>query len=157
MQVMDDWRDALGFLGRARGLAAVIYIAQTLRGEVRPHPLCWSCSEASPPAMVQRDEGARQGSWTLLSMTDLLSVRRRQRRRAGSAAFPAGSGRSWPRAARCSRYLSTRQADHRGMRGRADDARRRARLRADIRPRLVAAEERQRGSFALNGVKFIPS
>ena len=42
MQVMDDWRDALGFLSVALAvLAAVIYIAQTLRGEVRPHPLSW--------------------------------------------------------------------------------------------------------------------
>jgi hypothetical protein len=37
---MDSWRDALGLLSVALAvLAAVIYIAQTLRGEVRPHPL----------------------------------------------------------------------------------------------------------------------
>ena len=36
------WRDALGLLSVGLAvLAAVIYIAQTLRGEVRPHPLSW--------------------------------------------------------------------------------------------------------------------
>jgi hypothetical protein len=38
--VLAGWRDALGLLSVALAvLAAVITIAQTLRGEVRPHPL----------------------------------------------------------------------------------------------------------------------
>src|SRR5271168_4995732 len=66
------WRDALGMLSVALAiLAAVIYIAQTLRGEVRPHPLSWFLFGilSLTGYLVQRDEGARQGSWTLLAMT----------------------------------------------------------------------------------------
>jgi hypothetical protein len=69
---MDDWRDALGLFSVALAvLAAVIYIAQTLRGEVRPHPLSWLLFGilSLTGYLVQRDEGARQGSWTLLAMT----------------------------------------------------------------------------------------
>ena len=69
---MDDWRDALGLLSVALAiLAAVIYIAQTLRGEVRPHPLSWFLFGllSLTGFLVQRGEGARQGSWTLLAMT----------------------------------------------------------------------------------------
>jgi FtsH-binding integral membrane protein len=72
MQVMDDWRDALGLLSVALAiLAAIIYIAQTLRGEVRPHPLSWFLFGilSLTGYLVQRDEGARQGSWTLMAMT----------------------------------------------------------------------------------------
>ena len=71
-QVMDDWRDALGLLSVALAiLAAIIYIAQTLRGEVRPHPLSWFLFGilSLTGYLVQRDEGARQGSWTLMAMT----------------------------------------------------------------------------------------
>jgi hypothetical protein len=51
--------------------AAVIYIAQTARGEVPPHPLSWFLFGllSLTGYLVQRDEGARQGSWTLLAMT----------------------------------------------------------------------------------------
>src|SRR5271156_6870236 len=69
---MDDSRNALGLLSVALAiLAAVIYIAQTLRGEVRPHPLSWFLFGilSLTGYLVQRDEGARQGSWTLLAMT----------------------------------------------------------------------------------------
>src|SRR6516165_66886 len=70
MQALADWRDALGLLSLAI-VAAVIYIAQTLRGEVRPHPLSWFLFGVLSLTgyWVQRDEGARQGSWTLLAMT----------------------------------------------------------------------------------------
>ena len=58
-----DWRDALGLLSVALAvLAAVIYIAQTLRGEVRPHPLSWFLFGilSLTGYLVQRDEGARR-------------------------------------------------------------------------------------------------
>ncbi len=72
MQALGEWRDALGILSVVLAvLAAVIYILQTLRGEVRPHPLSWFLFGvlSATGYWVQRDEGARQGSWTLLAMT----------------------------------------------------------------------------------------
>jgi hypothetical protein len=72
MQALVAWRDALGVLSVVLAvLAAVIYILQTLRGEVRPHPLSWFLfgTLSLTGYWVQRDEGARQGSWTLLAMT----------------------------------------------------------------------------------------
>ena len=63
--------------GRARGAAAaVIYIAQTLRGDVRPHPLSWFLFGilSATGYWVQRDQGAHQGSWTLLAMTIICFV-----------------------------------------------------------------------------------
>jgi hypothetical protein len=66
------WRDGLGLLSVALAvLAAIIYVAQTLRGEVRPHPLSWFLFGVLSLTgyWVQRDQGARQGSWTLLAMT----------------------------------------------------------------------------------------
>ena len=42
MQVLEGWKDALGILSVAVAIvAAIIYVIQTLRGEVRPHPLSW--------------------------------------------------------------------------------------------------------------------
>ena len=42
MQVPEDWKDALGILSVAMAIvAAIIYVVQTLRGEIRPHPLSW--------------------------------------------------------------------------------------------------------------------
>jgi hypothetical protein len=70
--VLGDCRDALGILSVALAvLAAVIYIAQTLRGDVRPHPLSWFLFGVLSLTgyLVQPDQGARQGSWTLLAMT----------------------------------------------------------------------------------------
>ena len=96
------WRDALGFLSVALAiLAAIIYIAQTLRGEVRPHPLSWFLFGilSLTGYLVQRDEGARQGSWTLMAMTVICflfvaaSVARGERsfsRREWAFASPAG-------------------------------------------------------------------
>jgi FtsH-binding integral membrane protein len=42
-----------------------------LRGEVRPHPLSWFLFGvlSATGYWVQRDQGAHQGSWTLLAMT----------------------------------------------------------------------------------------
>ena len=40
--VLSTWRDALGAISVALAiLAAVIYVWQTLRSQVRPHPLSW--------------------------------------------------------------------------------------------------------------------
>jgi hypothetical protein len=52
-------------------VAAIIYLGQTLRSEVRPHPLSWFLFGilSATGSWVQRDQGARQGSWTLLAMT----------------------------------------------------------------------------------------
>jgi hypothetical protein len=66
------WRDALGILSVVIAIvAAIIYVAQTLRGEVRPHPLSWFLFGmlCATGYWVQRDQGVRQGSWTLLAMT----------------------------------------------------------------------------------------
>jgi hypothetical protein len=65
MQGFGDWRDSLGILSVVLAvLAAVIYIAQTLRGEVRPHPLSWFLFGllSMTGYLVQRDEGVRQES-----------------------------------------------------------------------------------------------
>jgi hypothetical protein len=52
-------------------LAASIYIWQTLRGEVRPHPLSWFLFGvlSGIGCWVQRDQGAKAGSWVLYVMT----------------------------------------------------------------------------------------
>jgi hypothetical protein len=42
MVLTPEWRDALGALSVGLALvAAVIYVWQTLTGQVRPHPLSW--------------------------------------------------------------------------------------------------------------------
>ncbi len=72
MQVPEDWKDALGILSVAMAIvAAIIYIIQTLRGEIRPHPLSWFLfgTLSATGYWVQREQGAQQGSWTLLAMT----------------------------------------------------------------------------------------
>jgi hypothetical protein len=77
MQALEDWRDALGMLSVALAIiAAIIYVVQTLRGDVRPHPLSWFLFGilSATGYWVQRDEGARQGSWTLLAMTIICFV-----------------------------------------------------------------------------------
>jgi hypothetical protein len=155
---MDNWRDALGLVSVALAvLAAVIYIAQTLRGEVRPHPLSWFLFGilSLTGFLVQRDEGARQGSWTLLAMTVIcflfvtVSVARGERsfsRRewaflaAGGAVFVA--------------YLFTRQANVAAALTTLVDA-------LGYGPTFVRGWSQPKKdsvtSFALNGVKFVPS
>ena len=136
-----DWRDALGWLSVALAvLAAVIYIAQTLRGEVRPHPLSFFLFGVLSLTgyWVQRDEGARQGSWTLLAMTIICflfvaaSVARGERR---------FSRTEWvfaqPPAGLCS---SSTFSPGKPMSPHRSHIRRRARLRTDFRPRLGASE-----------------
>ncbi len=153
-----DWRDALGLLSVALAvLAAVIYIAQTLRGEVRPHPLSWFLFGilSLTGYLVQRDEGARQGSWTLLAMTVIcflfvaVSVARGERsfsRRewaflvAGGAVFMV--------------YLFTGEANVAAALTTLVDA-------LGYGPTFVRGWSQPKkdsaASFALNGVKFVPS
>ena len=72
MEAFEHWRNALGALSVALAIvAAVAYLHQTLRGEVRPHPLSWVVFGVLSGVgyWVQRDEGADQGSWALLAMT----------------------------------------------------------------------------------------
>ena len=155
---MNDWRDALGLVSVALAvLAAVIYIAQTLRGEVRPHPLSWFLFGilSLTGFLVQRDEGARQGSWTLMAMTIIcflfvaVSVARGERsfsRRewaflvAGGAVFVV--------------YLFTRQANVAAALTTLVDA-------LGYGPTFVRGWSQPKkdsvASFALNGVKFVPS
>ena len=158
MQVMDDWRDALGLLSVALAiLAAVIYIAQTLRGEVRPHPLSWFLFGilSLTGYLVQRDEGARQGSWTLLAMTVIcflfvaVSVARGERSFSRREwAFLAAGGAVF------AVYLFTRQANVAAGLTTLVDALGYGPtfLRGWSQPKKDSA-----ASFALNGVKFIPS
>ncbi len=153
-----DWRDALGLVSVALAvLAAVIYIAQTLRGEVRPHPLSWFLFGilSLTGFLVQRDEGARQGSWTLMAMTIIcflfvaVSVARGERsfsRRewaflvAGGAVFVV--------------YLFTRQANVAAALTTLVDA-------LGYGPTFVRGWSQPKkdsvASFALNGLKFVPS
>ena len=63
MEAPEHWRDALGMLSVALAIAAAaIYVYQTLRGEVRPHPLSWFVFGVLSGVgyWVQRDEGAAQ-------------------------------------------------------------------------------------------------
>jgi hypothetical protein len=158
MQVMDDWRDALGLLSVALAiLAAIIYIAQTLRGEVRPHPLSWFLFGilSLTGYLVQRDEGARQGSWTLMAMTVICflfvaaSVARGERsfsRREGAFAVAGG--------AVFVVYLFTRQSNVAAALTTLVDA-------LGYGPTFVRGWSQPKkdsvASFALNGVKFVPS
>jgi hypothetical protein len=153
-----DWRDELGILSVALAvLAAAIYIAQTLRGEVRPHPLSWFLFGVLSLTgfLVQRDEGARQGSWTLMAMTVIcflfvgVSVARGERTfskqewafvTAGGAVFLA--------------YLLTREANVAAALITLVDA-------LGYGPTFVRGWSFPRKdsvtSFALNGAKFVPS
>src|SRR5271166_3278409 len=72
MQIPDDWKNALGILSVALAVvAAIIYVVQTFRGEIRPHPLSWFLfgTLSATGYWVQRAQGAQQGSWTLMAMT----------------------------------------------------------------------------------------
>ena len=156
--MLADWRDALGVLSVALAvLAAVIYIAQTVRGEVRPHPLSFFLFGALSLIgyWVQRDQGARQGSWTLLAMAIIcflfaaVSVAKGERSFSRQEwAFVAAAGAVF------ALYMFTRDANVAAALTTAIDA-------------LAYGPTFTRGwsfprkdsvtSFALNGVKFIPS
>jgi hypothetical protein len=71
MPFLSDWREMLGALSVVLALiAAVIYVWQTISGQVRPHPLSWFLFGilSATGYWVQRDQGARAGSWALLAM-----------------------------------------------------------------------------------------
>ena len=156
--MLGGWRDALGLLSVALAvLAAVIYIAQTLRGEVRPHPLSWFLFGilSLTGYLVQRDEGARQGSWTLLAMTIICflfvaaSVARGERSFSRQEwAFVAAAGAVFVL------YMFTRDANVAAGLTTAIDA-------LGYGPTFVRGWSRpwkdSATSFALNGVKFVPS
>ncbi len=158
MHGLEDWRDALGVLSVALAIvAAIIYVLQTLRGDVRPHPLSWFLFGilSATGYWVQRDQGARQGSWTLLAMTIICfvfvatSVARGERRFsrqewsfavAGLAVFVL--------------YLFTREPNLAAALTTVVDA-------LGYGPTFVRGWSHPRKdsvtSFALNGAKFVPS
>ena len=157
-QVMDDWRDALGLLSVALAiLAAIIYIAQTLRGEVRPHPLSWFLFGilSLTGFLVQRDEGARQGSWTLMAMTVICFLFVAASVARGERSF---SRREWAFAVAGGAvfvvYLFTRQSNVAAALTTLVDA-------LGYGPTFVRGWSQPKkdsvASFALNGVKFVPS
>ena len=155
---MDNWRDALGLLSVALAiLAAIIYIAQTLRGEVRPHPLSWFLFGilSLTGFLVQRDEGARQGSWTLMAMTVICflfvaaSVARGERSFSRQEwAFLVAGGAVFVV------YLFTRQGNVAAALTTLVDA-------LGCGPTFVRGWSQPKkdsvASFALNGIKFVPS
>jgi hypothetical protein len=156
--VLGDWRDALGILSVALAvMAAVIYIAQTLRGDVRPHPLSWFLFGVLSLTgyLVQRDQGARQGSWTLLAMTVIcflfvaVSVARGERTFSRTEwAFVAAAGAVFVL------YLFTRDANVAAAMTTAIDA-------LGYGPTFTRGWSFPRKdsvtSFAINGAKFVPS
>jgi hypothetical protein len=156
--VLADWRNALGILSVALAvLAAVIYIAQTLRGDVRPHPLSWFLFGVLSLTgyLVQRDEGARQGSWTLLAMTVIcflfvaVSVARGERSFSRTEwAFVVAAGAVF------ALYMFTRDANVAAGLTTAIDA-------LGYGPTFTRGWSFPRKdsvtSFAINGAKFVPS
>jgi hypothetical protein len=158
MQGFGDWRDALGILSVVLAvLAAVIYIAQTLRGEVRPHPLSWFLFGVLSLTgyLVQRDEGARQGSWTLLAMTIICflfvaaSVARGERSFSRQEwAFVVAAGAVF------ALYMFTRDANVAAALTTAIDALGYGPtfVRGWVQPRKDSVT-----SFAINAAKFVPS
>jgi hypothetical protein len=158
MQDLAEWRDALGLLSVALAvLAAVIYILQTLRGEIRPHPLSWFLFGilSATGYWVQRDQGAHQGSWTLLAMTIICflfvaaSVARGERSFSRQEwAFAVAGGGVFVL------YLFTKEANVAAALTTAVDA-------LGYGPTFVRGWSHPKKdsvtSFALNGVKFVPS
>jgi hypothetical protein len=158
METLTDWRDALGLLSVALAiLAAIIYIAQTLRGEVRPHPLSWFLFGilSLTGFLVQRGEGVRQGSWTLLAMTVICFLFVAASVARGERSF---SRREWAFAVAGGAvfvvYLFTRQSNVAAALTTLVDA-------LGYGPTFVRGWSQPKkdsvASFALNGVKFVPS
>jgi hypothetical protein len=155
---MGDWRDALGLLSVALAiLAAIIYIAQTLRDEVRPHPLSWFLFGilSLTGYLIQRDEGARQGSWTLMAMTVICFLFVAASVARGERSF---SRREWAFAVAGGAvfvvYLFTRQSNVAAAMTTLVDA-------LGYGPTFVRGWSQPKkdsvASFALNGIKFVPS
>jgi hypothetical protein len=158
VEAPEHWRDALGMLSVALAIAgAAIYVYQTLRGEVRPHPLSWLVFGVLSGVgyWVQRDEGAAQGSWALLAMTVICflfvaaSVARGERSFSRQEwAFVAAS------AATFILYLFTREPNLVAALITLIDA-------LGYGPTFVRGWSQPQkdsvASFALNAVKFVPS
>ena len=158
MQVLEDWRDALGILSVALAIiAAIIYVLQTLRGDVRPHPLSWFLFGilSATGYWVQRDQGAHQGSWTLLAMTIICFVFVAASVARGERSF---SRQEWSFAVAGGAifvlYLFTREPNVATALTTIVDA-------LGYGPTFVRGWSHPRKdsvtSFALNGVKFVPS
>jgi hypothetical protein len=158
MQVLEDWRDALGILSVALAIiAAIIYVFQTLRGDVRPHPLSWFLFGilSATGYWVQRDQGAHQGSWTLLAMTIICFVFVAASVARGERSF---SRQEWSFAVAGGAifvlYLFTREPNVATALTTIVDA-------LGYGPTFVRGWSHPRKdsvtSFALNGVKFVPS
>src|SRR5271166_443942 len=158
MQIPTDWRDALGALSVGMAVvAAVIYVFQTLRGEIRPHPLSWFLFGilSLTGYWVQRDQGARQGSWTLLAMTIICFLFVAASVARGERSF---SRREWAFAVAGGAvfvlYLFTREANVAAALTTVVDA-------LGYGPTFVRGWSQPKKdsvtSFALNGVKFVPS
>jgi hypothetical protein len=158
MQGLEDWRDALGILSVVMAiLAAVIYVFQTLRGAVRPHPLSWFLFGilSATGYWVQRDQGANQGSWTLLAMTMIcfifvaVSVARGERSFSRQEwAFAVAGGAVFVV------YLFSREANIAAALTTVVDA-------LGYGPTFIRGWTHPKKdsvtSFALNGAKFVPS
>jgi hypothetical protein len=158
MQVLEDWRDALGILSVALAIiAAIIYVFQTLRGDVRPHPLSWFLFGilSATGYWVQRDQGAHQGSWTLLAMTIICFVFVAASVARGERSF---SRQEWSFAVAGGAifvlYLFTREPNVATALTTIVDA-------LGYGPTFIRGWSHPRKdsvtSFALNGVKFVPS
>ncbi len=158
MQAVEDWKDALGILSVAIAvIAAIIYVAQTLRGDVRPHPLSWFLFGvlSATGYWVQRDQGARQGSWTLLAMTIICFLFVAASVARGERSF---SNQEWALTiaggAVFILYLFTREANVAAALTTIVDA-------LGYGPTFVRGWTYPRKdsvtSFALNGAKFVPS
>ena len=133
MQVLDGWKDALGILSVAMAIiAAIIYVIQTLRGEVRPHPLSWFLFGFSERHWLLGSARSGRPTGQLDAAGDdnhLLSVRRGERRARRAKLFKARMGlhdRWW----RGLHPLSVHQGSQ--CRGRTDDNRRCSRVWPDI-------------------------
>jgi hypothetical protein len=155
---VEDWKDALGILSVAIAvIAAIIYVAQTLRGDVRPHPLSWFLFGvlSATGYWVQRDQGARQGSWTLLAMTIICFLFVAASVARGERSF---SKQEWAFTIAASAvfilYLLTREANVAAALTTIVDA-------LGFGPTFVRGWAHPRKdsvtSFALNSAKFVPS
>jgi hypothetical protein len=150
MQVLEDSRDGLGILSVALAIiAAIIYVFQTVRGDVRPHPLSWFLFG------ILSDQGAHQGSWTLLAMTIICFVFVAASVARGERSF---SRQEWSFAVAGGAvfvlYLFTREPNVAAALTTIVDA-------LGYGPTFVRGWSHPRKdsvtSFALNGVKFVPS
>src|SRR5271166_2346260 len=147
MQIPDDWKNALGILSVAMAVvAAIIYVVQTFRGEIRPHPLSWFLfGTLSATGYWVTRTGRPAGQLDAYGDDDhLLFVRRGERHAGRTKLFKAGMGVRRRRRGGL-HPLSFHQGGQCG--GRARDNRRRSRLWSDVCPGLGLSEKGQRYQF----------